>query len=443
MIAKINTGSNLHGTLLYNWQKVEDGEAQVLCVNEIWEPLSGRYKVQDFISAFNMRLAVNNRTEKPIVHISLNPSPKDIVSDENYQQIAQEYMERMGFGAQPYVVFKHEDIERHHIHIVTTNLKFDGSKLNESYSHMRSKVITNDLERKFHLQPADIKQDNKQWLPNKVDPARGRLRYQIKNVAKHLLDNYKFGTLNEFRSALALYNVDLQDIKGELKNGKTYPGIIYSAANDDGVRIAAPLKSSLLGKDYGLAAIEKKIAASLTALKSMKRERVRTIISQTVAQSSSREEFTAQLRESGIDIYFRSNEAGRIYGATIIDHNAKVVVNGSKLGKEFSANAFHALFEQWTSAAPQTDCPTKEKTKDMANAATSLLDANFAPNDYGIGAQKTDYNNNETTDKQSNNNIDTGIAAGLIGTLFDIPQTAMQRYIPEHKRRKKKKKITL
>ncbi len=55
--------------------------------------------------------------EKPVVHISLNPHPDDVLTDTELQDIAREYLEKLGFGNQPYLVFKHEDIDRHHLHI--------------------------------------------------------------------------------------------------------------------------------------------------------------------------------------------------------------------------------------------------------------------------------------------------------------------------------------
>ena len=54
--------------------------------------------------------------------------------------------------------------------------------------------------------------------------------------------------------------------------------------------------------------------------------------------------FERELLRQGIGVVFRQNEAGRIYGATFIDHADKTVFNGSRLGKEFSANVFNDLF---------------------------------------------------------------------------------------------------
>ena len=57
-----------------------------------------------------------------------------------------------------------------------------------------------------------------------------------------------------------------------------------------------------------------------------------------------RAQFERELMRQGIGVVFRTNDAGRIYGATFIDHAAKAVFNGSRLGKEFSAGVFNDLF---------------------------------------------------------------------------------------------------
>ena len=57
-----------------------------------------------------------------------------------------------------------------------------------------------------------------------------------------------------------------------------------------------------------------------------------------------REQLIADLKAKGIDVLFRQNDTGRIYGVTFIDHENRTVLNGSRLGKDFSANVFNNLF---------------------------------------------------------------------------------------------------
>ena len=69
------------------------------------------------------------RTEKPVIHISLNPHPDDRLTDGELTQIAHEYMQRMGYGDQPYIIVKHEDIDRHHLHIVSVRVDEQGKRI--------------------------------------------------------------------------------------------------------------------------------------------------------------------------------------------------------------------------------------------------------------------------------------------------------------------------
>ena len=86
------------------------------------EPADGHPTIQHCIRSFEPYLAANRRTEKPVIHISLNPHPDDVLTDEQLTAIGQEYMEKMGYGNQPYIIYRHEDIGRPHIHIVSLRI---------------------------------------------------------------------------------------------------------------------------------------------------------------------------------------------------------------------------------------------------------------------------------------------------------------------------------
>ena len=64
-------------------------------------------------------------------------------------------MQRLGYGNQPYLIFKHEDIGREHIHIVSLRVDSKGRKINDYKEYERSKEITEYLECRYHLHPAE------------------------------------------------------------------------------------------------------------------------------------------------------------------------------------------------------------------------------------------------------------------------------------------------
>ena len=147
MIAKIGRSSNLYGALSYNNLKVEKEKGQILFANKIIETTNGVYTVGQLTQSFEPYLIANRNTEKHTLHISLNPDPKDQVSDDKFREIAQEYMQEMGYGEQPFLVFKHTDIDRSHIHIVSVCVNENGQKISDKFEKMRSMNLCRELER--------------------------------------------------------------------------------------------------------------------------------------------------------------------------------------------------------------------------------------------------------------------------------------------------------
>ena len=131
MVAKITSGASVYGALYYNQEKVDKQQARPLTWNRIMEPADGHPTIQHCIRSFEPYLAANRRTEKPVIHISLNPHPDDVLTDEQLTAIGQEYMEKMGYGNQPYIIYRHEDIGRPHIHIVSLRIDEQGKKIKE------------------------------------------------------------------------------------------------------------------------------------------------------------------------------------------------------------------------------------------------------------------------------------------------------------------------
>ncbi len=154
MVAKISFGSSLYGALAYNGEKINKEEGKLLATNKIFDDCSGKTSIANSLRDFQRYLSPHIRTEKPVVHISLNPHPDDVLTDMDMENIAREYLERMGYGNQPYMVYKHEDIDRHHMHIVTIRVDENGKCLDSRYNYHRSKAITRDLEEKYNLHKA-------------------------------------------------------------------------------------------------------------------------------------------------------------------------------------------------------------------------------------------------------------------------------------------------
>jgi hypothetical protein len=344
MVAKISSGSSIFGALAYNQTKVDEQQAKVISTNRMIEPRDGNYTVGVCMRSFDPYLAANQKTENPILHISLNPDPKDVLTDNQLSEIAQEYMEKLGYGNQPFIVYKHEDIDRHHLHIVSVRVDENGKKLDHNFEFRKSMEICRHFEQKYHLIPADKKEKQPVTPIKGIQYGEDNLKNQIAGVIRPLVKSYYFQTMGEFKALLSLYNITVEEIKGGSAD-KMFNGLVYSATNDKGDRIGKSFKSSLFGKTVGYEALQQRMAQSGEIIKQKQlKERTRAVVAEEMKLPLKRAYFEKQLSANNINVVFRQNEAGRIYGVTFIDHQNKCVLNGSRLGKEFSANVFNELF---------------------------------------------------------------------------------------------------
>lgn len=344
MVAKISMGTSLYGALAYNGQKVNEGEGRLLAVNRIFDDGSGHVDIARAEQDFKRFMPEQVRTRNKVIHISLNPHPDDRLTDVELEQLAREYLDRLGYGDQPYLVFKHEDISRHHLHIVSVNVDERGRRLNRDFIHRRSKRITSELEKKYGLHPADRRQLRTDNPLRRVDVSQGDVKRQVSNVAKAVMAGYKFQTMGEYRALLSLYNVTVEEARG-MVDGREYHGMVYSATGDAGNRTGTPFKASRIGKSVGYEAVQRRFEYSKEQIRDRRlAETTRRTVAAALARTYRREEFVTLLRDKGVDVVFRHTDEGRIYGATFIDHRTGCVLNGSRLGREFSANALQEHF---------------------------------------------------------------------------------------------------
>lgn len=347
----------MYSALAYNHQKVNAGEAKVIFTNNMVEPKDGNFSIGICTYSFEPYLLANKRTENPVIHISLNPDPKDRLNDEQFAQIAEEYMQKLGYGNQPFVVYKHEDIDRHHIHIVSIKVDETGKMIRDNFQHRLSMRICRELEQKYRLVPANEKHKAEGYSLKPVDPKKGNIKQQIANVVRPVSRSWHFQSFNEYKALLSIYNVHVSEVKGEHK-GQPFNGIVYAALNDKGEVYGTPIKSSKFGKQAGNDAIQKRMEKSKETVKTRNlKENPKEIISKALDSCKNRKDFEKQLSKNQVSVLFRENESGRIYGVTFIDHRQKFVFNGSRLGKDFSANVFQQKFNGTEHGSEQQKLP--------------------------------------------------------------------------------------
>ena len=341
MIAKISATENLGGALGYNFKKVEKGEANILLAAELYQSKEGRYTMEDVLADMEALIPKNCRTKKMVFHCSLNPHPDEKLSDETLMQLAKEYMEALGYGKQPYIVFKHSDIAREHIHIVSLRVNGEGKKINDKFEKRRSKKITDTLERKFGLIPSSKVTDKAMKETPKIDTTQRNIKEQVASILRMVLKHYRFCSLGELNAILGKYNLAVEEVKTEFR-GKNYDGLVYVPTDDKGNKVSTPIHASDIGRGVGYTAIQDRIQKSKQTIKPLI-PTIRNKVLQTMRTSpKTEEELRQRLEEQGLRVFIRKNESGRIYGITFIDDKEGIALNGSRLGKGYAANVFNA-----------------------------------------------------------------------------------------------------
>ena len=341
MIAKISSTENLGGALGYNFKKMQHNEAVVLCVNELRKGFDGTFQMDKVLADMQKAIPEQCRTKKTVFHCSLNPHPDEKLSDERLTQIAKEYMEALGYGKQPYIVFKHNDIAREHIHIVSLRVDFNGNKINDRYEGRRSKKITDALEKKYNLIPSSKVSERTTTETPKVNVVQENIKEQVANTVRSAMKHYTFCSLGELNAVLRKYNLAVEEVKTEYR-GKRYDGLVYVPTNDKGNKVSTPIHASDIGRGVGYAAVQNKMLKSKLEIKPLIPTVRRKVLEAMRTSPETEEKLRQKLEEQGLRVVIRKNENGRIYGITFIDDERGIALNGSRLGKGYAANVFNA-----------------------------------------------------------------------------------------------------
>ena len=343
MIAKISSTENLGGALGYNFKKVQHNEAAVLCVNELRKGFDGTFQMDKVLADMQKAIPEQCRTKKTVFHCSLNPHPDEKLSDERLTQIAKEYMEALGYGNQPYIVFKHNDIAREHIHIVSLRVDFDGNKINDKFEGRRSKKITNALEKKYNLIPSSKVSERTTTETPKVNVVQGNIKEQVANTVRSAMKHYTFCSLGELNAVLRKYNLAVEEVKTEYR-GKQYDGLVYVPTDDKGNKVSTPIHASDIGRGVGYTAVQNKMLKSKQMVKPLIPTVRRKVLEVMRTSPHTEERLRQRLEKQGLQVVIRKNDNGRIYGITFIDDEKGIALNGSRLGKGYAANKFNEYF---------------------------------------------------------------------------------------------------
>jgi hypothetical protein len=346
MVAKITIPKSIEAALNYNEKKVQKGTAQCLYAGNYLNDVA-KMNFYQKLNAFERLNSLNQRATTKTLHISLNFDPSEKLSENKLIEIASVYMDKIGFGEQPFLIYKHEDAGHPHIHIVSTTIKNDGSRINtHNIGRNQSEKARKEIEQTYGL----VKAERQQQLirpgikPVDIEKAiygKSETKNSISNVVGAVFSQYKFTSLPEFNAALKQFNVVADRGKEEGRIFKNR-GLVYRILDKDGNKVGVPIKASAIGCKPILDNLEKKFITNEVAIEPSK-QRAKNAIDECLHSSpGSMKNLVAALAQKQIYTVLRKNSEGRLYGITFVDNQNKVVFNGSDLGKRYSAAALQS-----------------------------------------------------------------------------------------------------
>ncbi|PIF34522.1 relaxase/mobilization nuclease-like protein [Flavobacterium sp. 9] len=344
MVAIIKTSHSIRSVLNYNENKVQKGVAEFIG--------AGNYPVDvekltyfAKLNRFTKRLALNENTKRNSVHISLNFDPSENHSKDKLMGIAEVYMDKIGFGKQPYLVYQHHDAGHPHVHIVSINIERDGRRIDLHHLGIRkSEPARKEIEKFFGLVKAEGRKNREQFNLKPISISRVRYgkiesKKALSNVINTIINEYKYSSLPELNAVLKQYNV-LADRGSEKSRVFLASGLVYRILDEKGNPTGVPIKASdfyfkptlkLLGEKFKQNQIRK----------TSDKVRVKNAINMALLREHAMpvSKLAKLLEKEGICTVFRRSTEGMLYGVTYIDHTTRNVFNGSSLGKEYSAKA--------------------------------------------------------------------------------------------------------
>lgn len=341
MVAVIKTGHSIRAMLNYNENKIKEGKAE--CIGQ------GNYPVDAERLTYAMKLnrlekqcKLNENVKRNTVHISLNFDPSEAsLPKEKLLEIAETYMDKIGFGQQPYLIYQHHDAGHPHMHIATINVQANGKRIDmNNIGKDKSEPARKEIEQLFNL----VKAEDHKKVFYRPDPVSAKVQYgkaetkkAIESTLMYVINNYRYTSLPELNAVLKLYNITA-DKGTENSRLAKHNGLLYHALDAKGNPVGVPIKASRLYANPTLKRLGTFFIRNET-VRSDYKIHIKRAIDHAFFRSNiiMLPQLIKAIEKEGIETVTRTNVDGLVYGITFVDHKNHCVFNGSSIGKEYSA----------------------------------------------------------------------------------------------------------
>lgn len=268
------------------------------------------------------------------------------MSDNDIAEFAKRLMDELGYGSQPYVVYKHGDIKRIHYHVVSVRVDENGRKINDFREGKKCNRALCRMAKEFGYKVGKG-QDSKVQEPDVYKGfvrSAGNYSVQFEQLVAHAM-RYHITTESQLRMVLNSLNVDVDYKK---KRGVEYM-VFYGLDPKTKQRCTGGILSRKL-KVTGALEIQKHLASCKKAIKRKEKRRVASIVRSLLPHSKSEVHFQRMLAKTGISVHFLQAKEGRLYDVTFIDHQTKCCFKSVELPQIPVSLFEEARLQHWQEA---------------------------------------------------------------------------------------------
>jgi hypothetical protein len=307
MVSIVQSSRDTRATVLYNEQKLTEKKAIFLGAFNYWQE-DAELNLNNKLQRLRDLTSRNERSHAHTIHFSLNYHTLQQLEDRKMRQLAKEFLGKVDFGDQPALVYRHFDAGHPHTHIVTVNIRLDGSRIdNDKRAPHYLQKVCEELEKRHDLMAAKMHvainhmREERQYA-QRLEYGNTPTKTGIETVLGHVLPNFNYTTLEELNAVLSLYRVqaDRGSEYGLMYRSK---GLYYRMIDDRGVKVGAPIKASSLENKPTLDYLKKKyLANQLTRQQYLKRMQDKVTIATSIGNTASLQAWKEDLSRDGIEV---------------------------------------------------------------------------------------------------------------------------------------------
>ena len=242
MIANIYRGNGVRGLL--NYISSKDNALLIATNLEGSTPREFAKQIGEV-----RKLYPRNHIAQPVAHIPFRPAPGEDLTDEEWQEVADIVLERLGYSNSPYAAYLHNHGDGRHLHIATYRVTFEGRLVSDSNDRYKAMEISRELEQRFGLTVAEARRPKRLTRPEIERRLRNPERESMLDALREGIDQAAstHDTVRGFITELNRLGLSPK-LKVSSKTG-ALQGISFTLPD------GSILKGSDLGKKYSIASI--------------------------------------------------------------------------------------------------------------------------------------------------------------------------------------------